>query len=811
MRKYSLENFKNIISLLFFTVFITQIWAQTPEIERLIKLAETTSGEKKVIALNDVCKNYYCVNPEKGIEFGKQALQLAGVLKLPALRCKIYNSLGLNYWASNDIKTARMYYSKAYIDALLYKDTIEMVKTYNRMGLVYETLGDFDSCLIMFNKELVHYTSIHNDKEVGKVLGNIGTIHLHRGELKSALKYLLEAKTCYEKTDNKKDLLYINLKIAVIYSDSKDFEEAIKWFQLGIKQAMEIHDYVRVGMGINGIGIIYKKQGKYNEALDQYNKALEMVKNSTNKVLIMSIYENIGNVYVKQNKFKLATIYNKKALDMAYELNMPNAIAEHQVNLGENLIHQKEYAKARVCYEKALPTFMANHSQSNIIITYSALINANNELKDYAQSVKYYQLYIQAKDSLEEKELNTALDSIKVKFHIEQVKQENASLTEQTEMHHKTILMQRIIMGGSFLLFALLISYTFVIIRNRKRINSANVLLGIKNDDISAKVEQLQTANHKLLELSVFKDSMSSFLVHDLKNSLNTIINIDTYHNSEHQTKLIKQLGMQMLNLVINILDVSKYEHKMMKISAQDNSISYIINSAYRNIEYLATQKNISFKSNMVSDYIVKVDAGIMERVLVNLFTNAVKYSAKDRSVEVYAEPLDKNFLKIIVKDNGDGIEAQYLPFVFDKYSQAKVKHLGYAGATGIGLTFCKMAVETHSGHIGVDSVVEQGTSFWFTLPLSKVQKDVALHDPAFNDNRNEKNKSQLTEQEINWLIPFINQLKQSSIYEVSDVKEIINTIDNHESSGILAWKSALLIALSNCNEIKYNELLNLA
>ena len=649
MRKYSLENFKNIISLLFFAVFITQIWAQTPEIERLIKLAETTSGEKKVIALNDVCKNYYCVNPEKGIEFGKQALQLAGELKLPSLRCKIYNSLGLNYWASNDIKTARMYYSKAYIDALLYKDTIEMVKTYNRMGLVYETLGDFDSCLIMFNKELVHYTSIQNDKEVGKVLGNIGTIHLHRGELKSALKYLLDAKTCYEKTDNKKDLLYINLKIAVIYSDSKDFEEAIKWFQLGIKQAMEIHDYDRVGMGINGIGIIYKKQGKYNEALDQYNKALEMVKNSRNKVLIMSIYENIGNVYVKQNKFKLATFYNKKALDMAYELNMPNAIAEHQVNLGENLIHQKEYAKARVCYEKALPTFMANHSQSNIIITYRALINANNELKDYVQSVKYYQLYIQAKDSLGEKELNTALDSIKVKFHTEQVKQENASLTEQAEMHHKTILMQRIIMGGSFLLFALLISYTFVIIRNRKKINSANVLLGIKNEDISAKVEQLQTANHKLLELSVFKDSMSSFLVHDLKNSLNTIINIDTYPNSEHQTKLIKQLGMQMLNLVINILDVSKYEHKMMKISPQDNSISCIINSAYRNIEYLATQKNISFKSNMVSDYIVKVDAGIMERVLVNLFTNAVKYSAKDRSVEVYAEPLDKNFLKIIV------------------------------------------------------------------------------------------------------------------------------------------------------------------
>eukprot|EP00825_Cyclidium_porcatum_P013208 TRINITY_DN16956_c0_g1_i2.p1 TRINITY_DN16956_c0_g1~~TRINITY_DN16956_c0_g1_i2.p1 ORF type:complete len:310 (+),score=30.61 TRINITY_DN16956_c0_g1_i2:60-989(+) len=276
-----------------------------------------------------------------------------------------------------------------------------------------------------------------------------------------------------------------------------------------------------------------------------------------------------------------------------------------------------------------------------------------DRLKDYAQSVKYYQLFIQTRDSLWKNELNSALDSIKVQFKTEQVNRENSSLTEQTKMQNKTISLQRIIMLGSFLLVALLILFAFAIIHNRRKMNKSNILLGLKNADISSKAEQLKTANNKLMELSEFKDSMNSFLVHDLKNPLNTIINIDPRNNSIQQTETIKRSGIQMLHLVMNMLDVSKYENKIMKIATQDTSVTQIINNAYSNIKYPAGQKNISFKSNIISDFMVKADTEIIERVLVNLFTNAIKYSVNGKSIEVNAECIDNYHLKIIIKDNG--------------------------------------------------------------------------------------------------------------------------------------------------------------
>jgi len=800
-----------IILLILSIIIGHQVFPQTPEIDRLIRSVNRTSGKEKIEALGEVCKSFYSVDPKKGIEYGELALQLSRNLKMPSAKSKVYINIGLNYWAMADIKTGRKYYDSALRNAMVFNDSAQIAIYYNRMGLLYESQGLFDSCLFVFNKELSINKRLKNDERIGISMENIGTIRMKRGELKSAILYFIDAITIFEKCHNNKKLPYIYLKLGYIYSETGDFPAAEKWFQKGIDQSLAINDVQRAGIGLNALGILYKEQGMYEKALAKFREALETIKDVKSPALTLGVYDNMGNVYRLQGKMKDALNYHKKAFSLALKANMPVSRAGCEVNLGQDYFNLKDYRNAKKHYEQALPVFLSSKSISNLISTYQALIDVNNSLKDFDQAVRYYKLYNHLRDSLSQNELNSALDSLKIKFNTEQTGRENILLKQEKEIHTKTISLQRVILGSSLIVLILILILTVATIRNRRKIKKTNSLLEIKNLEISAKADELRLTNDKLVELSKFKDSMNSFLVHDLKNPLNTIINIDDKQHFKGQFEIIKQSGKQMLNLVANLLDIGKYEDKAMKISPEDISITNIISKAYNDVQYFAEQKNIHLRLEYDTDFNLKVDPGIIERVFVNLFSNAIKCSASGKSIQVYAEQISNTSLKLMVKDHGVGINPEYLPVIFNRYNQAHEKQTGIPRSSGIGLAFCKMSVEAHSGEIGIDSVVGQGTTIWFTLPLSG-SRDEIIGIPLEKDESIKKPGGlHLSPEEINLLLPYCVRFKKLSINQISDVKDIINSIDYPESSNISLWKLELMSALSECNASKFSLLLNIS
>ncbi|MCX6250260.1 MAG: tetratricopeptide repeat protein [Bacteroidetes bacterium] len=787
-----------------------EIFGQTPEIDSLQKRVENTNGKEKIIALTELCMKFYSVNPRKGIDYGQQALQLAESLKISSLRSKIYNNLGANYLAMSDFINARSYFKKALTDALLFKDSFEIATYYSRMGIFHELQGKFDSALWAFNEGLPIFRKLKNYDRTGVLLENIGTIHLNRGEFKSALTFLIDAKTVFEKTSNKKELPYIYLKLGQIYSESKDYPAAEKWFQKGIEGSLSNHDLIRVGTGLNALGIIRRYQGKYEEALNKFEEALKTIRDVNNRNLTLSIYANMANIYTDMGYWKEALKYQHKAIEIAQLIKNPLAIARLQFDLGDIYMGMKDYPNARTCFEKALPAFLASKDQSDMLKTYNELIKVNNLLRNFEQSVKYYQLFQQVRDTLSKKELNTTLDSLRVKFNTEQTENENIALVQKTELQNNTIILQRTILISTFILILLVTSLVIVIFRSRNKIQVTNALLEIKNNEISEKAEELRTTNEKLVELSNFKDSMNSFLVHDLKNPLNTIINIDPRDHSEHQVESVRHSGMKMLSIVMNLLDTHRYEHNTMKIKTEASSITKIVTSAFNDLRYPAEQKQIRLKIEYPNDHLVNLDPVIIERVFNNLFSNAIKFSPRGGIITVLAEITDQSRIKILVNDHGEGIEEKYLDKVFDKFFQVRETQSGSTRSTGIGLTFCKLAVESHGGKIGVDSVVGQGTSFWFTLPLADIPKGKSLQPVSIEENSIDSLKLELSEEEKLLLIQHCQLLHELSIYQLSDVKDCIHRIEFPESSTISEWKSLLLSAVSECNEEQFHYLINL-
>jgi len=244
-----------------------------------------------------------------------------------------------------------------------------------------------------------------------------------------------------------------------------------------------------------------------------------------------------------------------------------------------------------------------------------------------------------------------------------------------------------------------------------------------------------------------------------------------------------------MLNLVLNILDVNKHEETRMVLDLQDISLFEISSKAINQVLFLTNQKGIAIKNRVSKNVTVKADADLLERVFVNLLTNAIKYSETKSDVLIEAESLtDQNVLRVKVIDSGIGIPNDKKHLVFQKFGQVQAKKSGGVGSTGIGLTFCKMAVEAHGGEIDFESEPDKGTIFWFTLEKSN---SVVVTNDIITETNFVDDKVQLSEEESAYLEPFIQELREYKIYEISSISKIVERIED-KSDSITNWKKHL-------------------
>ena len=335
-----------------------------------------------------------------------------------------------------------------------------------------------------------------------------------------------------------------------------------------------------------------------------------------------------------------------------------------------------------------------------------------------------------------------------------------------------------------------------------------------QKEEIQGQAVELQTTNSKLLELDHFKEGMTGMIVHDLKNPLNSIIN-------SNDIKRIKQSGKQMLNMVMNILDVQKFEDAKMKLELRNNQVYSIAENAYNQVKMLINEKNITFENQINQQLGIKTDSEILERVFVNLLTNAIKYTPNNGKIFIMNELMDEkmndvkpdfipsffhSFILFKVSDTGQGIPADKLHLVFEKFGQVEAKKSGGIRSTGLGLTFCKLAIEAHGGKIGVESEVDIGTTFWFTIPLG-----TEIENTNFVEVQQTKAETfGLSDEDKQILLPLLPQFKKLEVYEVSDIRNLLKNIDIRNNPNLQFWVEEMKNIVRAGNEENYAALINL-
>ncbi|MCL6571210.1 MAG: cell wall metabolism sensor histidine kinase WalK [Bacillus sp. (in: Bacteria)] len=185
----------------------------------------------------------------------------------------------------------------------------------------------------------------------------------------------------------------------------------------------------------------------------------------------------------------------------------------------------------------------------------------------------------------------------------------------------------------------------------------------------------------------------------------------------KEMAKVIYDESLRMGRLVNELLDLARMESGHMQLTMEEMDIPIFIRRIIHKFQGLAKDNEINLFAEIGNEIPTSsFDADRIEQVLTNLIDNALRHTPKAGTVKISVTSEDKGIL-IEVKDSGSGIPEEDLPFVFDRFYKAdKARTRGRAG-TGLGLAIAKNIIDTHRGHISVQSKIGQGTTFSFFLP----------------------------------------------------------------------------------------------
>jgi signal transduction histidine kinase len=173
--------------------------------------------------------------------------------------------------------------------------------------------------------------------------------------------------------------------------------------------------------------------------------------------------------------------------------------------------------------------------------------------------------------------------------------------------------------------------------------------------------------------------------------------------------------------MINDLLDVEKMECGSMPLDYAVLLAPELVASAVGQVAPLAKSQQLTIVRQIVADLPpFSGDEDKLRRTLVNLLGNAIKFTPRGGTVTVDARlSAEMRSVAFSVSDTGEGIPAEAFARIFEKFGQVELREAGRTMSTGLGLTFCKLAVEAHGGHIGVTSVPGHGSAFSFTLPLA--------------------------------------------------------------------------------------------
>ena len=223
---------------------------------------------------------------------------------------------------------------------------------------------------------------------------------------------------------------------------------------------------------------------------------------------------------------------------------------------------------------------------------------------------------------------------------------------------------------------------------------------------------------------------------HELRTPLNVIYSteqlIRELNKSDEgieKNKLDNYMGIlrnntnRLLKIINDLIDTSKIEHGSYRIDIKEVDIVYVVEEAALSLRNYIEGKGINLIIDPeIEEKIIEADPNEIERCIVNIVSNAAKFTSSGGNIRVDIKELN-DWVKIEITDDGIGIPKEYHKLIFNRFSQVVDKNAEAKGGSGLGLTITKKIIELHEGEIYVESEVGKGSKFVIILPIKQKKK----------------------------------------------------------------------------------------
>lgn len=716
----------NLCFLITFLLYSLGWGQETPQIDSLKRLLKQKIGPAETVEITNELFELYLYTSLDSADFYRKRIGEVSIKNSYQEGSYFYNSQsGRFYFAKSELDSAFFYIKAAASIAEKLGNKAYMADNYKKISIIYDVWRNDSLSLKFINKALASAKETDDWRLLSSIYVALGNRSFQFTQYPEALSYYLKLDSIYTAQNSlDKSLAAAYSNIGLIYSELKD-SRAVRYMKKSIEVYQKLGHEEGVHYGEAALGIHYELQGNCKTSIQHLLRAKDFYEEYEDANMLAEIYMRLGSCYLEEDIEK-AEEYLLKSNVLSEDAQRITFLATNNTALGDLYSARKEYRKAISHYNKTIEIGSGlenNKSEGlNVLAAYKGLIATYTKMKDFEAAVVAYEKRAVLEDSIRRYQNHLVVEELEKKYQTEKKEQEIELLTSQAELENQKSKNEKSLFIAGILILGLAVIALFILFRNKKR------------------------TNDKLRQLEAAKSRFFANISHEFRTPL-TLISGPVAHqlskerlSSDDKTDLglIQRNANRLLSLVDQLLDLSKIEAGRRKLKLSKGNLDLFLKHLVEPFSYQSARKNLTFNTDINLPDQAWFDRDLVEKIVGNLLSNALKYSDKNGNIDFKAEVVNDE-VRISVINENENLTEKELPKLFDRFYQNSSINQGF----GIGLSLVKELSHLSHGEVKADKPSPGTLRFSVTLPISKnafTKEELASASDLLEKSRTEIN-----------------------------------------------------------------------
>lgn len=701
-------------------------------INSLLQKVEKTEGVEKAKLLNQISDSVSIYSPKESLNYANKALIEAKKIGDLEQKAQAYLNIGiaLRYLGHNKEALDTLYRTISFINDLKNRKLIAQIL--NAIGVVHYQLGHDSLSLESYNKSLSIRNELNDFEGIADILNNMGNLYNGLGNFDKALEFYFKCLKYDDLLNNDKGKSATYSNIGMVYQNLGDYSKSLNYYRLAYQLSEQRKDFRKMASILNNIGAVYLATQNYDSSIWYTNQSNKYYLKLGENLQMQRNFTNLGLIYEYKLRYDSSLYYHRKALEMSEGLANPSLIVGAHINLSRIYLKQNKLQQALnelKAGEKDIEKTENLYVISRLMLGFA---NVYAQTGEYKNAFNYLASHLSFRDSIYNLEKAEKIAQVEVQYETEKKTQRIDLLKRDQKINELKLERSNITIRYLVLLsitFLILTSIIVVLYIQKQRvakllekqnttINEQNEMLKQANEELNAANTMLSHSQQSLYEANKTKDLLFGIIAHDIKSPLERL-SILIHHisqesnifNNKELKGYIDELDSSthsVNHLIRNLITWAQYQQQRINYKEELVDVKNLIVENLYLLDYQIKQKKLYVDID-TDDIIVGTDKIMLDFIIRNLISNAVKYSYELGIITVSSKR--NSHFTLTVSDNGVGMDTETIDRINSGNAVRNKGTMNEVGA-GLALLICKGFSEMMNAEFIIESEKEKGSTF---------------------------------------------------------------------------------------------------